>query len=225
MNRVRDLAFAHPVVVFDGGDHWSRVTALATHPLTAAGISAFIRYRDVVATRYAYLVSSWATARDGVPYVGVLAYGVDGAAPGEPPASHPSNDSRLRQVAEAYATTDDDAAERLSVSPAPAGALLWARRDPDGDLVPVAVSDGVGDVLVSPRAAGILPAGSGLLLARAGVAEALRRSPRPVTVPVHACSHRTRAKVGARVAAGRARPTAVLTVGTLEQLTAGARST
>src|SRR5690625_2291867 len=99
MSSVQELAFAHPVVVFDGGDHWSWVTAEATAPVSQAGVTAFIRYRDAVAERYGYLTSTWATTKDGAPYVGVLVYGIDGAASGTAP-THPSGDPRFRQLAE-----------------------------------------------------------------------------------------------------------------------------
>lgn len=215
MSSVHELAFAHPVVVFDGGDHWSWVTAEATAPVSQAGVTAFIRYRDAVAERYGYLTSTWATTKDGAPYVGVLVYGIDGAASGTAP-THPSGDPRFRQLAEAYATTDPDAARHLAVAPAPGRPLLWARTD--DALVPVAVNPGVGLEHVAARGAG-LPL-EDQLLTRVGVREEIERSPLPVAVPVHPYTHRDREKVAARIAAGRAEPALVLTVGTIEQFAA-----
>lgn len=217
MSSVQGLAFPHRVVVFDGGDHWSWVTAEATAPVSETGAAGFIRYRDAVAERYGHLTTTWATAKEGAPYVGVLVYGVDGAATATAP-THPSADPRFRQLAEACVTTDPDAARRLAVAPAPDRPLLWARAD--GALVPVAVNPGVGLEHVAVRAAGLPLEERSRLLTHVGARDEVERSALPVAVPVYPYTHRSREKVAARVAAGRAEPELVLTVGTIEQFVA-----
>lgn len=216
MTRVRDLTYAHPVVVLDGGGHWEHVGGRATSPLTADGMSAFIRYEDAVATRYGYLVTSWVTTNEGALYAGVLVYGVDDGASGSPPTQHPSNDRRFREVAEASATPEVADARRLAGAGQAARPLLWARRGEE-PLVPVAVTETTAWSRVTIRSAGLLPIGTDLLLAAQEAAEGIERSSVPVDVAVYGYTHPTREKVARKVAAGRATPVAVLRIGTLEQ--------
>lgn len=222
---VASLAFPHRLVVAGYQQpHWHEVAVRATAPLSQGGITAFIRYEDEVATRYGYVVSRWWTEEAYGPYAGVMVYSVDAAASGAPPRDHPSNDGRFRVVlieAEAWA----EGAGR-PVPPAPPQPTLWARRGPDDVLVPVTVSSGSdGAVIVRIQGAGLLPQDATLLLGDVHLGEQLTTSPVPVPAAVYPYTVRTREKVAARVAAGRARAEATLTIGTLEQFEESTRLT
>jgi len=214
---VRGLPFAHRFTLHGGGPHLERVDVDAAAPLTADGVSTFVRYRDAVATRYGYVVSRWALERDGAVQGEVLLYAVDGDADGFPPRHHPSEDRRLRQIAELAATTDPSAVPRPSVPTAE----IWVRGD-GGAPVPAALEtserlDGVTRVRV--LGAGVVPSDAVLLLAPPGLAEEAAAG--PVHADVYACTYRDEQKVAAKVRSGRGRPAARLTFGTLEQLTEG----
>lgn len=215
--RVHDHTFDHPVAVHGGGDHWEWVAAAATAPLTFDGIDAFIRYDDAMATRYAYLSSRWTTENDGRPYAGVLVYAIEGTAAGRPPREHPSNDRRFREIAEAYASPADTPRPATT---RPAGQLLWARSTRAGAPVPLAIGTGAPVVDVVVRGAGLASPRQDLWLARQAEVERLGQSPVPVEMSVYTYTHRTRERVTAMVEAGRARPAATWTVGTLAQFDA-----
>ncbi|GAA4287928.1 hypothetical protein [Georgenia daeguensis] len=222
MTAVRDLPFAHRFTLHGGGPHLGHVDVEAVAPLTADGVSTFVRYRDAVATRYGYVVSRWAVDREGAVEAEVLLYAVDGDADGSPPRHHPSEDRRLRQIAELAAATDPAAAlvPSAATSAAPS-AEIWVRAD-GGGPVPAALEpsdrlDGVTRVRV--LGVGVVPQDTVLLLARPGLAE--EAADGPVDAEVHACTYRDEEKVAAKVRSGRGRPAARLTFGTLEQLTEG----
>lgn len=220
---VADLAYTHRLVVAGQPGHWHHVTVTATAPLAHDGISAFIRHEDQVATRFGYLVSRWSTEDAYGLQAGVMVYSVHAAESDTPPREHPSNDARFRVVL-AEAEASPEGAGR-PVPPAPSTPLLWARREPDDVLVPVSVTGAVGAVHVWLEGAGLLPQTTTLLMAEPDLAERLASSPVAVDAAVYSYTHRTREKVAARVATGRARPTATLTFGTLEQFDAAGRLT
>lgn len=219
MTTVGELDFPHRVVVLGGDGHWRQVTVHATAPLTKDGIRAFTRHEDQVATRFGFVASSWVTQDEHGLYAGVLVYSVDPAASSSMPPGHPGSDRRFRGVGEAYAAPGGSARPVDAGEPVP---LLWARREPTDTLVPVAVSASAGVVDVELLGAGLLPQGTNLLLGDPTLPQLLASSPTAVAAQVYAYRHPTREKVAARVAGGRAKPTAALTIGTLEQfVTAG----
>jgi hypothetical protein len=223
---VRDLPFAHRFTLLGARPHLERVDVEGVDPLTADGVSTFVRYRDAVATRYGYAVSRWALELDGAVQAEVLLYAVDGDADGARPRHHPSGDRRLRQIAELAATPDPSATRDPSGVPTPAPSVpaaatpeIWVRTDSGAQPVPALLHtserlDGV--TWVSVLGAGVLPGDKALLLARPGLAEEVAHG--PVEADVYAYEHRNEKKVAAKVRAGRGRPTARLTFGTLEQL-------
>ncbi|MEE6272337.1 hypothetical protein [Georgenia wangjunii] len=216
MTAVRDLPFAHRVVLHGGGPHWERVEAQATAPLTTDGLGAFIRWSDEMATRYGYADSRWAVERGGAVEAEVLVYAVEDGADATSPRGAPGRDDRFRQLVEVYATTGDGG------SAADPGPRLWARRGDGGPLVPAVVTEAPGEAArVRVLGAGVLPPTDTLLLARPGLLSALGAAAGPVATEVHACTHATRRTVEDRVLAGRGRPTAVLALGTLEQFRTG----
>lgn len=220
---VGSLAFPHRLAVVGHEPHWRKVDVSATAPLTQGGISAFIRYDDDVATRYGYVVSRWWTEDAHGPHAGVMVYSVDAGASGAIPREHPSNDRRFRVVLiEAAAYVDGTG---RPVPPAVPEPTLWARRGPDDVLVPVSVGGSDGGVDVRLLGAGLLPQGTTLLLGDADLCERLAASAVAVPVGVYSYTVRTREKVSARVAAGRAHPETTLTIGTLEQFGESARLT
>ncbi len=218
MTTVAELAYTHRLVVVGQPGHWHHVTVTATAPLASDGISAFIRYEDYVATRFGYLVSRLSTEDAYGMQAGVMVYSVPAAESGTRPRGHPSNDERFRVV-----LTEAEASPERSGRPVPPPAsvpLLWARRNPRDVLVPVSVTGSAGAVHVWLQGAGLAPQTTALLMAEPDLGERLASSPVAVDAAVYAYAHRTREKVAARVATGRARPTATLTFGTLEQFDA-----
>lgn len=220
---VAELTYPHRLVVQGPEPHWTQVTVAATAPLTPDGIGAFVRYEDEVATRFGYVVSQWCTEDVYGLHAGVMVYSVHAEESGTAPREHPSNDARFRVVL-AEAEAFPDGAGR-PVPPAPPGPLLWARRGPDDVPVPVSVGGSSRIVPVRILGAGLLPQSTTLLMGEPDLAERLAGSTGPVEAAVYAYTHRTREKVAARIAAGRVEPTAVLTIGTLEQLGAAGRPT
>lgn len=217
---VADLTYPHRLLVLGGPRHWERVTVASTAPLGPDGISAFVRYEDEVATRFGYVVSRWSTEDADGLLVGVMVYSVQAAASARAPREHPSNGARFRVVLpEAEAVPEGS---RRPTPPAPPGPALWARRDPRDVLVPVALGGSSGVTHVSLLGAGLVPQRTSLLLADPGLEERLSGSPTAVDAPVYSFTHRTREHVAARVAAGRGRPRATLTIGTLAQFGAAA---
>lgn len=214
---VADLEFPHRLVILDRG-HWERVVVHATAPLTRDGIGAFIRYEDQVATRFGYVVSRWGTEDASGVFAGVMVFGVEATASGVAPRDHPSNDRRFRTILiEATARPEGSARPVPARPPAP---LLWARSKPEEPLVPVEFGDDGATVDVAIRGPGLSRPRQDLLLTSGEALRRLAHSPAPVDVPVYGYTHRTREKVESRVAAGRARPAATWTVGTLEQFAA-----
>ena len=216
MSAISNLDFPHRVVVLGDG-HWRQVTVSATAPLTRDGILGFIRYEDEVATRFGAIASTWVTEDHLGRYAGVYLYSAPAHAPGSQLRRHPSSDSRCRGIGEAYAAPEGSARPVDDGYEVP---LLWASLEPGEPPVPVSVTAGEA-VRVGILGAGLLPQRTDLLLGDPGLPERLATSPTGVAAHVYACTYRTYAKVAARVAAGRARPTATLTIGTLAQLGTG----
>lgn len=212
--RVADLEFVHRIMLRGSPGHLWQVTVGATEPLTREGVSAFIRYEDQVATRFGYVVSRWVTEDADGPYAGCLVYAVGDSAPGTAPREHPSNDGRFREMAEVGAAPDG---ARRPQPPEPPVPLLWARGEVAEPLVPVSVHAGPAAVSVTVMGAGLVPQRTDLLLAGSDLPDRLATSPTAVVADVYAYTHPTRTRVLARIARGRARPAATLSIGTLEQ--------
>lgn len=176
--RVADLDFTHPITITEGPAPWRGAQVIATAPLLASGIRAFVRIDVDGAQRYAYVIDQGAAPRRSVIWATGLLFEVEGTRSSTVPdrLHTPSHPVRV----DALARRDDIS------NPA----SLWSVLVEDGRDAStssrITVLDGVGDV----------PSGL-LLLGEARLASRLQAEG-SVRTPVDVCGdlpRRVRAQI------------------------------
>ena len=76
--RVADLDFTHPITIAEGPAPWRGAQVIATAPLLASGIRAFVRIDVDGAQRYAYVIDQGAAPRRSVIWATGLLFEVEG---------------------------------------------------------------------------------------------------------------------------------------------------